>query len=230
MKAEQNGTIVDLRAENPDEQRLLDAFWERGVRVCAGGSRLGISLPGFYYVLELNEEQVMALMHLLGTGREQERSVITGLLMRKGNPLEVANEIDNVSLIIRYQDILEEVLRSMKRRDGGATMGFTSRAFVQPPPQTITPEPVIIAEDRLKEHRPSMAIVGPLTFPTQQYITDGVNDHVEVNAAIEMAASFPGTEVFVLNETDLSKVTIPEGFELEKIPTGHMIRRVKKND
>ncbi len=142
MKAEQNGTIVNLRAENRDEQRLLDAFWERGVRGKFGGSRLGITLPGGTYIIELNEEQVMALMHLLGSGREQERSFLSGVMIGKGSILDLEDE--KVSLALEYQMILEEVIRSMKRRAGGATMAFPARAFTQP-------EPAIISEDREKE-------------------------------------------------------------------------------
>lgn len=137
-------TIVNLRAENPDEQRLLDAFWERGVRVCSGGSMLGISLPGFTYILELDEAQVMSLMHLLGTGREQERGLVAGAMIGKGSFLE--SEDVKMSLISEYQGILEEVVRSMRRRDGGATMGFPVR-LANPKKNDLPAYPVIIGSD-----------------------------------------------------------------------------------
>lgn len=154
MKAEQNGTIVNLRAEIPDEQRLLDAYWERGVRVCSGGGRLGISFPVSTYILELNEEQVMALMHLLGSGRNY------------------------IPLNIEYQSILEEVMRSMKRRDGGTTMGFPARAFTQP-------EPAVIAEDRLKQGSHTSVTVSILPDTSGDYVIMGENSEAVLKAVGE---------------------------------------------
>lgn len=134
MKVEQNGVILNLRAENKDERRLLDAFWDRGVRVCSGGSTLGISLPLQTYVLELDERQVMALMHLLGSGREQEKGLIAGVMISKGSMLELEDE--KLSLFFEYQSILEEVVQSVRRRQGGFTMGFPVRRVEPPKPVT----------------------------------------------------------------------------------------------
>ncbi len=108
MKAEvYDGDCIQLRAESADEQKVLDAFWDDGIKVHCGGALLGISRPWPLYQLNFVEEEVAALLVALG---------------------QCIGTAENQSMRETYRHLISRVFEVVQKHSSRGAIGFPTKS------------------------------------------------------------------------------------------------------